>query len=253
MEKFESQKRPNEETELEKQIAEFRAETETVFDLSHLEKGRSPFDVGEFKFESFTDKRVNHYCIKSSDSEEYTFGEIDSDEFRRFIRDVEARALEMGFDVKNRYCFVTIDQGWVEPDETLRDPGWHLDGLQGDEVPIKKASDLQFVWSDSLPTTFTAQKFDVKGLDPSVHNVFNWIGKQVNANEIVQTQPFHIYAMNSYHAHKATEAKERIYRRFIRVSYTFIPVTSKRMTVNPNMKYNYEIHQTTGEIPSYLQ
>ncbi len=251
MKKIKHEQRPS--SELEKQVAEFRAETEKVFDLSNLEKERSPIDVGEFNFETFTDKRVNHYCIKSSEGDEYIYGEIDSDEFRSFIRLTESRALEMGFDIKNRYCFVTIDQGWVEPDHTLREPGWHLDGLQGDEVPEKKAVDLQFIWSDSLPTTFTSQKFDVGGLNPSIHNVFKWIGEQIDPKQIVETQPLHIYAMNTYHAHKATGAKEKIYRRFVRVSYTFIPVTSKRMTTNPEMKYNYEYHKSTGEIPSYLE
>lgn len=251
MEKIKQEQRSN--NELEKQIAEFKAETESVFDLNNLEKERSPIDIGEFNFESFTDKRVNHYCIKSSESDEYVYGEIDSDEFRHFVQLVESRAVEMGFDIKTRYCFVTIDQGWVEPDHTLREPGWHLDGLQGDEAPDKKAADLQFIWSDRLPTTFTSQKFDVKGLDSSTYNVFKWIGKQIDPEQIVETQAFHVYAMNTYHAHKAMAAKEKVYRRFVRVSYTFIPVTSKRMTINPDMTYNYEYHRTTGEIPSYLQ
>lgn len=238
---------------IEDLFSEFRKETEAVFDLSYLEKERSPFCVGDFNFQSLITKRVNHYCIKSSENAGYVFGEIDSDEFRRFIKYIEGCTLEMGFDVKNRYCFVTIDQGWVGPDETLRDAGWHLDGLQGDEVPIKKAADLQFIWSDILPTTFTSQKFDVKGLNPSVHNVFNWVAKQIDKKKVIETQPFNIYAMNSYHAHRATEATERVHKHFIRVSYTFIPVTSKRMTVNPEMKYNYEYHKTTGEIPSYLE
>lgn len=253
MEGIESQKRPDGKIEFEKQIAEFRAETETVFDLNHLERERLPLDMGEFKFEAFTDKRVNHYCIKSNESEDYVYGEIDGKEFKRFIKFIESRLLEMGFDVKNRYCFITIDQGIVDPDQTLRYPGWHIDGMQGDEVPTKKAADLQFIWSDSLPTTFTYQKIDTEGLDPSVHNVFNWIGKQVDPQKTIQTEPFHVYAMNTYHVHRATEAKEKTYRRFVRVAYTFIPVTSKRMTVNPDMKYNYKVHQTTGEIPPHLR
>ena len=252
MERFEP-KNQQEKSESGEQIKEFKNETENIFNLNNLEKGRLPLDVGEFEFESFTDKRVNHYCIKSSDSEEYVFGEIDSEEFRRFIGLIEAYVSKIGLDVKNRYCFVTIDQGLVELDHTLRDPDWHLDGMQGDEVLKKRPTDLQFIWSDSLPTTFTSQKFDVRGFDPSVHNIFKWIGKQIDPEQVIETQPFHIYAMNAYHAHKATEAKETIYRRFVRVSYTFVPITSKRMIVNPDMKYNYKIQQTTGEIPSYLQ
>ena len=234
-------------------LTKFKEETNSIFDLKHLETKRTPFDLGEFKFDSFTEKRVNHYLIKSNNDGGYTYGEIDSEELRRFIKLIESQASEMGFNLKNRYCFVTIDQGWVEPGHTLRDEGWHLDGLQGDEVPIKKPTDLQFIWSDGLPTIFSSQNLDAKGLDPSTHNVFKWIDKQVSPESIIKTNPYHIYAMNTYHIHKATEATEKTFRRFIRVSYTYIPVTSKRMTVNADMDYNYEYHKTTGEIPSYLQ
>lgn len=59
--------------------------------------------------------------------------------------------------------------------------------------------------------------------------------------------------INPYHIHTATKAINKIYRHFIRVAFTEIPVTSVKMTINPKIEYNYQYHITTGEIPSYLK
>ncbi len=58
--------------------------------------------------------------------------------------------------------------------------------------------------------------------------------------------------MNAYHVHTATTAESKLYRRFVRLSYTNTPITSIKMTVNPDIKYNYQIKVTSGNIPTNL-
>ncbi len=232
---------------------QLKQEVESIFNLDYLKQERAPIDSGEYKFNSFPGMRANHYLIKSSDSSDYFFGDFKNTEIENFVKLVSNKLSELGLEDKGRYCFMTIDQGWVESGKTLRVEGWHLDGLQGDGVRVKKPADFEFLWFDCLPTLFATQKFDIDGLNLSTHNIFNWLGKRVDSTKILETKPFRIYGINPYHVHRANEAKGRIYRRFIRLAYTYIPVTSVRMTVNPEMKYNYDYHTTSGEIPDYLK
>jgi len=232
---------------------QFKTEVESTFILDFLRQKRRPLDIAEFRPQSFLDTRVNHYLIKLDDSNDYVFGEVEHDAIRKFVKIVSEGISSLGLEQKDRYCFLTIDQGWIEPKKTLRTAGWHVDGMQGDEVPVKRPGDLTFVWSDVLPTVFAVQEFDVGGLDPSVHNVFDALGRQIKEENILPAEPFRIYAINSYHVHAATEAKDRVYRKFVRLSYTYTPVTSVKMDVNPAIKYNYAYHTTSGEIPSHLK
>ncbi|MDB5254153.1 MAG: hypothetical protein JWL80_219 [Parcubacteria group bacterium] len=234
-------------------IEQFKKEVNSIFNLDFLKLGRKPIDLGKYMFESFSNLRVNHYLIKSNDSEIYNFGEIDEKDIGDFVNFAKSKCSEMGIDLTNRYCFLTLDQGWVEPGTTLRADGWHIDGMQGDEIEVKKLADIELIWSDCLPTSFTSQAFDITDMNPSVHNIFNWLGKQIDESQIVIPDPFHLYAINSYHVHAATKAIEKTYRRFIRLAYTQTPVTSVKMTVNPQMSYNYSHHVTSGEIPAYLK
>lgn len=232
---------------------DFVDEVNSVFSLRFLTKKREPIALDTFHFEELPDKRLNHYLIKQDNDNQYHFGEIDTHEMQVFVKKVSDYATDFGISSKERYCFLTLDQGWVEPNQTLRTPGWHIDGMQGDEVETKKPGDLTFIWSNVLPTRFANQGFDVADLNPSIHNVFSWLGKQVDEKNIFESKPYQIYAINPYHVHAGSEATKKVYRIFLRLSYTFTPVTSTKMTINPEIEYNYKYHVTTGEIPSYLK
>jgi hypothetical protein len=228
------------------------ADVSADFDLSLLAEERTPIAVGFFEPETFPDVRVNHYLIKDNDSSEFRLGEADHPAIRGLLEMTMGATVDMRIPTSNRYCFLTIDQGAVELGDSQRETGWHIDGMQGDEVPIKQPGDLQFVWSDKLPTSFAAQSFDMTGIDPSRHNVFDWVGRQVNPMNVQNGVPNAVYALTSYHVHSATLAQAAIYRRFARLSFTHLPVTSTRMTVNPEVTYNYPYHTTTGAIPAHL-
>jgi hypothetical protein len=231
----------------------FRAETEAKFDLGYLRFTREPIEVGPFAFVDFVDVRVNHYMIKSNDSVQYVFGELGrSGGVRDFVSRCLSKADELGLDTRSRYAYLTVDQNPVEPGKTQRESGWHIDGMQGTEVPEKKPADFQFIWTDATPTRFCTQTFDVEGLDVARHNVFNWLSRQVAEQTCYSLREGTIYLMNAYHVHTATPAKERLYRRFVRLSFTNTPITSVKMTPNPDIHYNYPTGVTSGDIPKGL-
>jgi hypothetical protein len=234
-------------------LDQFKNEIAETFSLNYLKQERTPIDCGQYNFTSFPAERVNHLLIKSNDSNKYIYDGVSSGDLRRFINTVLAFCNQNGLITHNRYCYLTIDRGLVETGMTLRNPGYHIDGMQGAEVPVKMPADFQFIWSDCLPTKFSSQSYETDTIDPSIHNVFTHLEKQTHGNSILETKGHHIYAMNAYHVHKATEAERTIYRKFIRISFTNTPITSTKMTLNKNMAYNYPYHTTSGNIPTHLK
>jgi hypothetical protein len=231
----------------------FREETYQVFDLKYLKYTREPIEVVKFLFNDFTKSRVNHYMLKNSSDSELTLGEFESSpEIKKFIQTCIDECNNLDLSWQDRWCYLTIDQMLVEAGKSQREFGWHIDGMQGDEVKVKVEADFQFIWADATPTRFCTKTFNVEGLDPSRHNVFNWLGKQTEEKYCYNLEKEKIYLMNAYHVHSATISEIVQYRRFVRLSFTKTPITSVKMTINPDITYNYAIHQTTGNIPKNL-
>ena len=223
------------------------------FDLKFLEQSQYPSAVGFFDPDPVDfpkDCRVLHYQVKARNTSDLVLGELEW--LRSFISESYHRARLQGVDTDGRYTYVTVDQGLVEAGGTLRTAGWHIDGLQGDEVPVKVPGDCQFIWSDAVPTEFVTHPFSVDGIDVSKHNVFDRLAVQVRESRIRKFTPGFVMLHNSYLVHRAGVAEETTYRRFVRVSHSYVPVTSVKMTINPDMEYDFPVHTTSGEIPAHL-
>lgn len=233
--------------------ATFKQETESNFNLGFLQFTREPIEIGTFYFNDFTNSRVNHYMLKNNSGGDFVWGDFQTNrDVNRFVQKCITECERLKLDWNNRYCYLTIDQMWIEAGKSQREFGWHIDGMQGDEVSIKVPADFQFIWADATPTRFCTKAFDIEGLDPSRHNVFNWLAKQTQEKYCYLLEKEKIYLMNAYHVHSATLSDKVQYRRFVRLSFTNTPITSVKMTINPDINYNYPIHKTTGNIPKHL-
>lgn len=232
----------------------FVAETQVPFNLKFLNFTREPIKVEAFNFSDFPRGRVNHYMIKENNSGDFNFGELeDNEDIKAFVQSCYSKANEMGLDPDNRYSYLTIDQLHVKGGESQRESGWHIDGMQGIEVPEKKDPDFQFIWADNTPTRFCTQTFNMQGANEAIHNIFKWVGRQVDENLCYYLKANEIYLMNAYHVHTAVKGIKPVFRRFVRLSFTNTPITSTRMTKNPKINYNYPIGTTTGAIPKNLK
>lgn len=241
-------------------FSKFKDDLNNIFDIKRLEQVRPIIELGEFYPTDLPDKIiVDNFLIKLNNSGTYILGVLECESINRIISDIEKWAKLNDINLKERYCFITLDQGEVSPGETLRDtrrgrmPMWHLDGMQGDEVKEKQRPDIQFIWSDNLGTKFSFQKFDMNGFNPSEHHAFKWVERQLDESSTLTTEVNKIYAMNPYHVHRGIEATHNIYRKFLRISYTFTPITSVTSTLNNAIEYNYPAHSTTGKIPENLK
>lgn len=217
------------------------------FDIQHLETPHLP--AWTEYVELFPEGRLLNYLVKSPLDDTFRFGAIKDDKLQSLICSLWEKSELM----KDRYCFVTIDNGPVAVNETQRTPGWHIDGLQGKEVKHKQLPDIQYIWCNCLPTLFTSQSFDIEGVNVHTHNIFRHLEKQINPDMVVETEPFILYQMSPYHAHRSQVAgRDYTNRSFVRISFSFIPVTNRAMTVNETISYPYRYHTTDGKIPGEL-
>ena len=222
------------------------------FDLKNLKYKNLPERIIPFAFNEPLSYRCLHLLVRRKGMETFVLPDIlDShEELHHFLRVTKCCLPNLDFE----YVYLTIDNSKVLKSHTQRTPGWHIDGLQGDEVPVKKATDISFVWSDTLPMEFANQHFDLPDyVTVSTHNIFDLLASYVVRSKIEQLDSGVLYAMNAYCVHRGVRALYNTNRTFIRVSYSNVPVTSTKMTVNPKITYDYEIHTTTGEIPDNLR
>ena len=124
-----------------------------IFNLSFLECENHPMLLTEFIQADFPiDCRVLYYLVKTRNSRDLHLGRVDW--LVDYINTSLMYAETMGVDTVEQYVYVTADQGYVDPGDTLRTAGWHIDGLQGDEVSVKQPGDFQTIWSDAVPTEY---------------------------------------------------------------------------------------------------
>ncbi len=232
----------------------FKIEVNKDFNLSFLKSNRFPIKISELNLNLNDIQRVNHYMIKSNDSTQFIYGIFEqNDTINKYISICLDYLKQNNIEYNDRYCYITIDNKNIKGGESQRDFGWHIDGMQGNEVATKQLADYQFIWTDETPTKFCNQMFDIHDIDPSKHNVFKKLGRQVYGENCFIINKNTIYLMNPYLLHTATKSEKDIFRNFIRLSFTNTPITSIKMTVNKNIIYNYKIHQTTGNIPANLK
>lgn len=120
------------------------------------------------------------------------------------------------------YCYMTVDGGYVNPGDLQREASCHVDGFQGPRWNPKVRCNHTYTVSNVLPTVFYVQPFNFDELDDSKHNFFFEMNHQVQQTDSAsawQSQPFEITLMDCYTVHRGSEATERVFRYFIRLSF----------------------------------
>ena len=234
---------------------QFRNEVTRPFSLRRLEKGREPIDFDEMSLDVEPGVSTNNLLVKVRHSDELVIPAFLGNSVRSFIESCVERAKAADLPVRNRYIYVTLDSRPFKKGTTQRNPGWHVDGLQGAEVgPVKKNGCFHFLWTNKLPFKISTQGFDLSGLNIGQHHVFDSLALQVYDDSVKTTEPGHLYLVNCYQMHVAVPTEEDLEDRlFVRVSFSELAYTSKSMSLNPDIEYPFTPHSTTGAIPDNLK
>lgn len=224
-----------------------------LFSLERFNAVSVPFPVQRFYLDKpFGSYRCLHLLIRQGDSSVLLPDELESYEILYDMINVTDRYEE--FVGHYPYLYLTIDTLPVVEGSTQRTPGWHVDCVQGDEVPVKKPSNLTFSWSNTVPMEYVEQPFKLPDyVSVSTHNIFECLAALVNPKNIRQCEEQMLYCINTYCVHRSAVATEDTHRTFIRLSYTHVPITNVLMTVNPKIEYDYPVHSTAGKIPKHLK
>ena len=224
-----------------------------LFSLDQFDNISVPFPIKQFQLdESFEDYRCLHLLIRQDDSEVLLPDELVSYDILDSM--IETTDIYESFVGQYPYLYLTIDTLPVKKGETQRTPGWHVDCVQGDEVPVKKPSNLTFSWSDTVPMEYADQSFKLPNyVNVSEYNIFECLAELIDPINIKQCEENMLYCINTYCVHRSSVAREDTDRTFIRLSYTHVPITNTSMTINPKIEYNYKIHSTKGKIPKHLK
>jgi hypothetical protein len=236
-------------------LSDFKSTIAQTFSLSLLARAANtqPINLGRHNVtnDRQNQSRMNNLLIKTKQSALTMPDNLDPS-IQPWITSCLQTAEKVCADVAQRYVYLTVDNKPNESGQTQRAGGWHIDGLQGDEVSTKAKTCFQFLWVNNTPTEFCPQPFETDHINLSKINVFNALAKQVDNSNNITIKPNHTYLMHCYHVHRATQAEQTGERLFLRLYLSHCPVTSKEATLNPNIEYPFIPHTTEGTIPSHL-
>ncbi len=159
----------------------------------------------------------------------------------QWVADVEAK-VNPYFD--NYYCYLTIDQGKVQPDTLQREAPCHVDGFQGARWPKKTWINHTYTLTNTLPTLFYPQVFDLDKLDIAKHDFFWEFNRQValtNSKHAIHFEDFELVLMNAYNVHRGVEATKEIDRTWIRLSFETRIFDRLGNAHNPLFDYNWKM------------
>ncbi len=140
------------------------------------------------------------------------------------------------------YCYLTVDQGEVQPGRLQREAPCHVDGFQGARCTPKVRINHSYVVSDLVPTVYYEQPFDFSKLDESKHNFFWEMNRQVALTDSAHSwspQPCELSIMDAYTVHRGDLASERVYRTWVRLSFEVRIFDRLGNAHNPMFKYDW--------------
>lgn len=143
------------------------------------------------------------------------------------------------------YAYVTIDQSAVEAGVTQRLPGWQLDGFQGTERNPRQEIDHSYLVSDHLPEVFTTQRFYFPHFDYQLHNVFSELDRQASPEFELRGDPYQVYLVNAYTAHRSPVAEGQSPRTYLRLTYSRARYDKLGSTDNSLLPYAWDRPEKT--------
>ncbi|STX50908.1 Uncharacterised protein [Legionella busanensis] len=156
------------------------------------------------------------------------------------------------------YAYLTVDQGFVPRSNSQRVPGPHVDGIPRDrENPEAQLIDHAYLVTDSIPTMFYTQQFDMTPYDPKIHHFFAIFRALADESRTITVKPFEIALMNAYSVHTPTQTLEDVNRTFIRLEFSTLKFDRLGNSINPHFVNDsrfpdYPFNYIPRPIPSHL-
>lgn len=125
----------------------------------------------------------------------------------------------VGFD----YWYLTVKHMWIQEGYGNRE-GWHIDSFGTDDV--------NYIWSDCIPTEFSVQEFDLS----SDHDIsMEQMTTQAKACNSVKFKDNTLLRLDNTMVHRPSYIDKSVLRTFIKVSCSNHIYNLKGNATNPNL------------------
>lgn len=151
---------------------------------------------------------------------------------------------KFGFDsFVNSYVYLTVKHMFTKPDLPMNRPGWHTDGFLTD--------DINYIWSDCLPTIFNYTEFYLT-LDDDVS--LEEMERQANHSKNIQYENFALLRLNQFNVHRIATPDELLLRTFLKISISLDKYDLIGNSHNYLLDYNWTMRKrnTTRNVPQVL-
>ena len=224
------------------------------WDISEFQTPRAPVLIGRIENKSLFSQsgavRVLDMPIKFPESREVLVPE-ELQQFREAIQTIINFESSINKDFVSDYAYLTVDQKIVEPRESHRSPGPHVDGIQGRSYPTKLRIDHSYLISDLDPTLFFRNRFDLSGYDVEVHNLNKAFAAQAEHATAIRPLPYEIVMMDAFTVHESPLLSRGGLRTLFRLEFSEKKFDRLGNTHNPLFRYSWEM--VPKPIPSDLK
>ncbi len=200
----------------------------STFDLSEFQNPAQPFSLGKLpRAESlllradFGAPKISDLVVRMPGSQFRVPRELGQavptiKRAANFARRINPRCFD------EYYCYVTLQQGWVERSTAQRPSPCHVDGLQGARHQPKVRCNHSFIVSTAAPTVWYVVPVELRHLDDAKHNLFYEMDRQVklsNGANAWSPESNELVLMDCYCIHQGGLAQRRLWRTFLRISF----------------------------------
>lgn len=129
----------------------------------------------------------------------------------------------------NSYMYLTIKHLYQQPNCPFNRAGWHSDGFM--------TNDINYIWSDCLPTIFNNSEFNL-----TQNDLLSLEEMELQAepeNNIIYNNKS-ILRLNQYNIHKVNEIEKPIKRKFIKISISKDKYDLKGNSINYELNYDWK-------------
>lgn len=126
--------------------------------------------------------------------------------------------------------YLTAKHLWVSTGENMNRPGWHSDGFG--------TPDVNYVWSNCVPTIFNDGPFDLP--EDDVESIVE-MGRQVQLSENYTFPDCHVLRMDEKVIHQTGSPTENQLRTFLKLSFSRDRYDLLGNAVNPVLDYDWEM------------
>lgn len=157
------------------------------------------------------------------------------------FRQLIAAAIDDAGGPRGRYVYLSTRHLYVTPDNTGNRPGWHADGFGTD--------DINYIWSDSAPTEFCVQPFDLnRDCDVSMREM----EEQARAANVQVYGDRTLLRLDSSVIHRTPMGAAPGFRRFVKISISTDRYNLEGNAHNPLFNYRWDMQPraTTRNHPS---